>query len=491
MPASSGDTPVDGAETPVGGGEGAPARGESSTAPRRRRGPRRSEWLRLLAVALLAAGAVVLGQALLGGGHHHSASGARGAGAAAAEAHGGGRTGGGAGTGSGGVPGIAEAIPPRNTANVPVAGGPAVSESLHHGTMVVVIDQPSAGTFSEQNRSIAQGAEVAVDELNAAGGLPGHVHVKLVGQSLDGLSAAEVRKRLSSEAAAAVILPCDTESQAGLAAGGAKYGTLMFAPCNPDPTAGVRYPTYWAVGMGADQEAYELATFMSTFGYRNAFLVGAPGSRYVELLSGYFREAAKAKGVTVSGSASIAMGSPDASKLAAAIKGASPRPSVVFTAIPPPFVGRLAEQLRADGVSQPIAGTAAMDTPLSLKARGQALENAIFTSYGFLREDASAQRFARDYRNRFHANPVGSFPTLGLETIRVLEGAVTHSHSAEPRAIQRSLSTGLRVSGVGLASRAYLRNGTHTPLAEVGIEKEAAGGLLPLFAGTPAGVPTP
>jgi hypothetical protein len=85
--------------------------------------------------------------------------------------------------------------------------------------------------------------------------------------------------------------------------------------------------------MGGDQEAYELATFMRTYGYPRTFVVNAPGSRYVELMTGYFQAAAKAKGIPVVGSESVAMSSPDVRSWRA-IK-MYPRPTVIFTAIPP------------------------------------------------------------------------------------------------------------------------------------------------------------
>ena len=363
---------------------------------------RSPEAVRLAIAAVLAGGAVLLAQSLAGG-HHRSNTPARQqagtAGAPSAEA----------GAGSGGAPtqgaghqagGSAGSLTGATPGAVTAAGGPAVTRSLRRGSMTVVIDQPGSGLFSEQNVSITRGATTAVDELNAAGGLSGHVRIKLLSQRLDGLSATALQRRLRSEAAAALILPCDTDSQLSLAAGAAADGTLMFAPCNPDPTAGRRYPTYWPVGMGAGAETAGLAQFMHTYGYRSAFLINATGSRYTELISGYFRSAAQARGVALTGSASIATTGGDAASLARAIQASRPKPAALFTAMPPPFVNRLAAQLQAQGIRQPLVGTAAMDTRLSLSSGGNALENAILASYGFPREDASARRFERDYGRR-------------------------------------------------------------------------------------------
>ena len=420
-------------------------------------------------VAALAAGAVVLVVVLAGGGH-----GSRGS------------------------------APLSSGSESPVHGVPshtsetAVARSLRHGVMVVAIDQPSSGLFAEQNASIAHGAAVAVDELNATGGLAGHIRVKLVPEHLDGLSAAAVERRLRSDAAAALILPCDTDSQLSLAAEAARYQTLMLAPCNPDPTAGRRYATYWPVGMTTSEEAAGMVSFMRQNGYTSAFIVSAPGTRYVEQLTGYFRAAAQHEGIRIVGSASVTMATRDFSSVAGAIGTAHPSPASIFTALPPPFVNRLAAGLRARGVTQSVVGTSAMDTRLTLTSDPGALEGAVFPSYGFRREGSpahpnrglQARRFVADFKKLVGSQPMGSFPGLGFETIRLLEAAVGKARSARPSAIQHALSRGLALRGVGLAERSYQPRGDHNPMVgDVGIERIVEGRLEPLLAITPENLP--
>ena len=419
----------------------------------------RSGFLRLA----LAAGAVVLGVVLIVSGH--------------------GSRGGGHGSHGSARP-VSSKQPPVQGVPSP-KGDAAVTRSLRHGVMVVAIDQPSSGLFTEQNASIAQGATVAVDELNAAGGFARHIQIKLVPQDLEGLSPAAVEGRLHSEAAAALILPCDTESQLSLAAGAARYGTLMLAPCNPDPSAGRRYSTYWPVGMKPSDEATGLAGFMRTVGYGSVFIVNAPGSHYAELMTSYFRAAVQRKGIRIVGSASVAMSMGDLSSLAHTIEAVNPRPSTIFTALPPPLVNQLAAGLDAQGVTQNVAGTSALDTRLTLTSNAGALEDAVFPSYGFPRESAAAHRFVSDYKKQFGAEPVGSFPGLGFETIRLLEAAVSDAHSAEPNAVQQALSRGLALEGVALAERTYQPGGDHNPTGTVAIEKIVSRHLEQVFAATP------
>ncbi len=364
-------------------------------------------------------------------------------------------------------------------------GDAAVTRSLGHGVMVVAIDQPPSGLFSEQNASIAQGATVAVDELDATGGLARHIRIKLVSQDLEGLSPAVVEGRLHSEAAAALILPCDTDSQLSLAAGAARYGTLMLAPCNVDSTAGERYPTYWPIGMSTSEEMAGLTSFMRTIGYGSAFIVTAPGSRYVQLVTDEFRTAAQRRHIRIVGSASIAMTTSDFSGLAHTIKAASTRPSIIFTALPPPLVNQMAAGLKAQGIPQSVVGASVMDTQLTVRSNAGALDDSVFPSYGFPRESPAGHQFLVSYKKRFGSEPVGSFPGLGFETIRVLEAAAHQARSPDPGAIEQALSRGLALEGVALAERRYQPGTDHNPIGPVAVEKDIAGHFEQVLATTP------
>ncbi len=416
----------------------------------------RSEVLRLALVAALAAGAVVLIVVLAGGG-----SGSHGSAPLVS-----------------GNQSLVQSVRSQT-------GDIAVTRSLRHGSMIVAIDQPSSGLFAEQNASIAQGAAIAVDELNAAGGLARHIRIKLVPQDLDGLPAAAVEDRLHSEAAAALILPCDTDSQLSLAAGAARYGTLMLAPCNLDPTTGERYPTYWPIGMSTSEEMAGLTSFMRTIGYGSAFIVTAPGSRYVQLVTDDFRTAAQRRRIRIVGSASIAMTTSDFSGLAHTIEAASARPSIIFTALPPPLVNQMAAGLKAQGIRQSVVGASVMDTQLTVRRNAGALEDSVFPSYGFPRESPAGHHFLVSYKKRFGSEPVGSFPGLGFETIRVLEAAVHQARSAEPSAIEQAFSRGLALEGVALAERRYQPGTDHNPIGPVAVEKDVAGHFEQVLATTP------
>jgi ABC-type branched-subunit amino acid transport system substrate-binding protein len=368
------------------------------------------------------------------------------------------------------------------------ANAAAVTAALQHGSMNVVVDQPAEAAFAEENHLIEGGAQIAAEEANASGQLPGHLHIKLVPEHLDGLSASAVQERLRSDGAGVLVLPCDTSSQASIASAAAHYGTLMIAACNDEPLAAQRLSTYWPVGSSGGEEMAELAAFMQSQGYLRAYVVGAPGVRYVELLTGDFERAAKAKGIRVLGSTAVNPGSQDFTSVANAIKGMEPQPTAVFTALPPPAVNRLGAALEAQGVRAAVVGTSVMASRYTL-ASGEGLENAIFSSYGFAREGSAAARFASDYAKQYGRPPLGSLPGLGYESVRLLEETTRRAHSGEPSAIQHVLAAGFALSGVALADRHYQPGSNHNPVSEVGVEKISGKSFEPLIAGSPSGAP--
>lgn len=370
-----------------------------------------------------------------------------------------------------------------------VASGASSDASSHAGKgLAVVIDDPG-GAFAQQNRLIAQGVTVAVAKLNAAGGIDRR-RVRLVSERLDGLSAPAVQSRLRAAGPDTVlILPCDTNSQTALAKGAARYRTLMLAPCDADASVARSLPTYWPVGMAGSDEAAGLVSFLRTVGGdTTSFIVNTPGMSFSTVMAGYFRTAAQAAGLRIVGDSSIPVGlsNADVQRVAKAISAARPQAETVFSALPPPYLDRLAAGLVRDGVHAYVIGTSALDAPLTLSDPNvSALNNATFASYGFLRQTPAASSFLQAYTKRF-GRPVGAFPGLGFDTIGLLRQAAGKARSTDPAAIQRALLGGIDDGGAALFARSYDSPANHNPVTTVSVEKIAYGAFVPLLTSQPA-----
>jgi ABC-type branched-subunit amino acid transport system substrate-binding protein len=373
------------------------------------------------------------------------------------------------------------------------ATAPAAS-SPHTATVMVDVP-PSSSSLAQQNLSVAQGAAVAVSELDAQ---HAPLHITLVAGHLDGLSPAAAAATVRSAHANALVLPCDTNSEYQLAAAIAKLDVLALAPCSYDPARGLHDANYWATGIPANAEAAGLAAWMGKRGYTRVLIVNAPGLSYASQITRYFRLAAPAERVEIIGSTTI---TPDAKGYAALVRhiNAEPhrkRPPELFTALPPPYVNELVGALQKGlttglGITVTrVFGTAVMDTRLTLSTK-PVPNGAYFSSYGLLQQAPAAQRFAADYRRLFGKPVVGGFAGAGFDTIGFFEAAVAKANSLSAAQIDRALSGGLTVSSVQNGTISYPAGGDHSPLADMAVQSVYAGTLNPLSVVVPSNVPSP
>jgi hypothetical protein len=87
--------------------------------------------------------------------------------------------------------------------------------------------------------------------------------------------------------------------------------------------------------------------------------------------------------------------------------------------------------------------------------------------------------------------PLGSFPALGLESVRTLAAGIAKAQSTDPGRISAAFAKGLVVSGVGFAPRRYPGGGTREPIAEVGIVDVIDGSYFASQSNVPARIPVP
>jgi len=370
---------------------------------------------------------------------------------------------------------------------------PALSRlSVTGGPLTLVVDQ-SGGPFAQQNQLIREGVTAALDVLNAHGGVAHHT-VRVVTESLDGLSGSALEQRLHAAGSNAVlVLPCDNNSQAPLATAASRYGVVMLAPCDADASLAERLRTYWPVGMSGSDEASGLVHFLVREGFGRVFVVNSTGLQYTSTMTAYMSAALKTAGIPVVGSSTVSsnLSNADVANVLAAVRVI--QPASLFTALPPPQVDKLVAGLVKGGEQQVfVFGTSAMDTPATLSSPGNAsLQGATFPTYGFARVNGEATAFEQDFKQRFGQQPIGAFPGLGFETVGLLEQAIAKARSTQPAAIQRALLGGINDGGVALFGRSYHNPNNHNPVTTVSIEKVNADAFLPLVTTEPDGSPPP
>jgi branched-chain amino acid transport system substrate-binding protein len=366
-------------------------------------------------------------------------------------------------------------------ATAALGAGPA---GLQPGTIDVALLQPTSGPFAAHNLILARGVSVAVQELNAAGGIDKKVKIRLVGRQLAANSNAIRTIASLGDKVRVLILPCNVDAASALAAAASKKGLLTLAPCNPDPRSTARLTRVWPVAMSGSDQVAQLVDYATNDKAKRAFiLTSKPAPTYESALAGQFRTAARRAGMSIVGESAVALsGKP--SSLASVLRKSSAQ--IVFTPIFSPQAEQLIAALRAAHVTTAIFGTDAMDAGLDLSHYSEsALKDVYFASYGFPRTSSSS--FFDAYRQQFHKLPVGSFPGLGLETVRTLAAAIAKAQSLDPARIDGAFAKGFQITGVALADRRYPGGGARQPIADVGIVEMIRNAYFPLV----SSVPTP
>ncbi len=376
-----------------------------------------------------------------------------------------------------------------------VATGFRNASGLASGTIAVGYGNNLTGFLAVHDRLISDGAKLAVEQINAKGGIGGKVKINLKIEDVksDPATSVEVAKDLIAKKVTALILPCNTDFQVAMTAVAAKAGQFTLSPCNADPTLWKKFPIYWPVGMAGNAQGTQLADYVKSTGHKNAWVLDS-NFLYINLMTKYFVKAAPSRGIKVVGKDNVPFGATgfptDFSAQVTKIKNASPQPDVIMTGLFTPFVDTLTKQLRAAGIQTQVVGTDGMDTGLHLSAGGKAVEGTAFTTFGFPTAGSAAERFYADYGKRFGKRPDGSFAALGYESIKVLEAAVLKADSTDPKAIQKALAGGLTVQGA-LGAIKYLGGGEHNPIDSVAVVQVKNGKFALVKNTVPTNIPKP
>jgi ABC-type branched-subunit amino acid transport system substrate-binding protein len=357
---------------------------------------------------------------------------------------------------------------------------------------------PKSGEFSIHNRLLANGATIAVNEINIQGAGEGKapVHLKLKVVSVKPTaSASSIVRSLVRASTRVVILPCNVQLQESLARAAAKAGLLTLSPCSPDATFGKGLSRYWQTGPTAAGEVGQLV-YYAHFKYsaaKTAYLLGTGGSWYSRQLTPELRTFAKRNKLKIVGQASVPAGSHSVAGLANRIRKANP--ALVFAAIPSPNVESIITGLRQKGIKSGFFVTDGMDAAINFfRYRdgpvSSSLEQVVFATPGFPRTPTAAGRFYSDYSAAYGKRPVGNFPGLGFETVHVLETAAQRAAALTPAGLNVAFAKGFTVPGVTLEDIRYRGHGHWQPVTSVGLGEVIRDGYVPVLtslAGHPAG----
>lgn len=306
------------------------------------------------------------------------------------------------------------------------------------------------GGLAAYDQPSLAGLKLAVDEINARGGLGGKYPVRLEIKDTrsDTAAAVQAAQELVDAGVNAVITPCDADPSiaAGQITQAAEIPTFTFCGSTPTITTAVgdfMFGTYPA----DNAQALVLAELAIRKGYKNAYVLKSADSAYTLKLPEYFAVAFQAAGGTVMQQSTYTMGQQDFGAEVTKIKGLDPQPDVIMTSAYEPDFPAFLKQLRAAGVGVPVLGSDGIDTPTTLSL-GSVAEGLVHTTAGFAVPGSSLEAFNAKYKQATGKEPDTVYIANGYEIGLILDAAVKAAASPRGRDLRDAIANLERVEGV-------------------------------------------
>lgn len=296
---------------------------------------------------------------------------------------------------------------------------------------------------------LAKGMEVAIDEINAKGGIAGKVKIELDRRDMksDPMLGATVVQELIGAGANFIVTTCDTDVSLPGAQMAAKASLPVISSCGADAAGPSQVPDgfgFLNVPGTLTQGAF-LAEYAAKQGYKKAFTLKSKSEGYTHTLAAAFEERFRELGGEIVGEASYTLG--DSSYRVTAAKMVNGDADVIMSNTFPPDTTGFLKDLERLGNTKPILLVDGNDTPVIFDA-GKQLGQSVMATYGGNRTPGSTfEKFEAEYRTKFGSDPESLQTALGYDLVVSVAAAVEAANSTDGKAVRDALDAIENVQG--------------------------------------------
>lgn len=294
--------------------------------------------------------------------------------------------------------------------------------------------------YSFYDAPVRAGAELAVEEINADGGILGR-QIEYV--ALDGRNDQDESLRATQELiddGAVYIIGTTGDpflAQATVACGA---GVPISTGDGTAPTlVGDAGECAFQTIMSDNLQGAVSAEYAREQGYETAYLLRSTEIPYTNDLPGYFAAAFENGGGEVIGEDEYRIDAGDYNVQVTTISGLDPAPDVIFTPMFIPDTPVFMRQLRAAGVDIPVI-SADGSVDASILEAGDAVEGLVATTHAWPAEGNDMEAFFATYAEATGSDPDSVVIGVGYDEIYIIKAAIEAAGSAEPSAIMEGLS---------------------------------------------------
>ena len=347
---------------------------------------------------------------------------------------------------------------------------PVTAESLRIGVATA-----QTGALAPFDAPVMEGVHIAVDEINAAGGIGGTTKIELIEKDVrsDAAQTSIAVQELVDEGVSFLILPCDADP--ALAAIGIVSSAEIPAvsTCASSPTLPLVGGDYMFANFPGDNvQATVSAEWAWGQGMKSGYILYSPDTQYTTMPL-YFAEVFEKLGGTMLGQDTYSIGQQDFSAIVTRIASLPEQPDVIMTSAYEPDFPSFLKALRAAGVTSQVIGSDGIDSPTTLSL-GDAAEGLVFTTAGHAAPGSALEAFNKTYEEVIGHPSETVFNAVGYDLIKVVEAAQLAAGSTDPKALRDAMANLENVQGV--TSTITYKGTDGMPVRQVSLIRVKAGG---------------
>jgi branched-chain amino acid transport system substrate-binding protein len=296
------------------------------------------------------------------------------------------------------------------------------------------------GTTASFGVSSHNGTVMAIDEINAAGGLFGKP-LRLItedDQSKAGEAATVVKKLISRDGIVALLGEVASSRSLEAAPICQQASIPMVSPASTNPKVTEQGDFVFRVCFIDPFQGTVLSKFSLNKGWKKIAILTDVKQDYSVGLSEFFKAHFVANGGMIVNEQSYSSGDKDFKAQLTAIKASAPDAIVAsgyYTE-----AGLIALQARELQLNIPLLGGDGWDSPSLVEVGGKAVEGCFFSNH-FSTEDPAPliQDFLKRYRDKFNEEP-GAMSALGYDSAMILVDAMKRAGTTDGRAVRDALA---------------------------------------------------
>jgi branched-chain amino acid transport system substrate-binding protein len=303
------------------------------------------------------------------------------------------------------------------------------------GPIVIGYVGDFSDVYSFYDLPIRDGAQFAVDEINADGGVLDR-ELQLVardGRNDQAETVQLIEEMLSERVNYIIGTTGDPFVAEALVACGMNVPISTGDGTAPTLVGDAGECAYQLV-MSDNVQGAVAAQYAYDQGYRNAFMLRSKEIPYTGNLPTYFAKSFENLGGSIQGEEQYRIDAGDFSAQVTAIANVSPQPEVIFTPMFIPDTPVFMRQLRAAGVDIPVISTDG-NHDASLLDAGRAVEGMVFTTHALPQPDTELSALFTRFEKETGETPSSVVVGIGYDEIYYLKQAIEDADSAEPQAL--------------------------------------------------------